>query len=90
MLNRPIEKFWLNIFYVFSAITLACAFLSIYFEEYLLMLIPAACWLWPISVGTAARCRPRLSATRIFQPRRTVESGAGACETMRPSGTEAL
>jgi O-antigen ligase len=42
MLNRPIEKFWLNIFYVFSAIALACAFLSIYFEEYLLMLIPAA------------------------------------------------
>lgn len=36
------EKFWLYIFYAFGALTLACLFFALYFEAYLLLLIPPA------------------------------------------------
>ncbi|MFI5134250.1 MAG: O-antigen ligase family protein [Chitinophagales bacterium] len=40
--NRKPEKFWLSIFYAFSAMMLIDFFFSIYFENYLLLLIPPA------------------------------------------------
>ena len=39
--NQRIDKFWLHAFYIFSGVLLTCALLSIYTENYLLMLIPA-------------------------------------------------
>ena len=38
--NQRIDKFWLHAFYIFSGVLLTCALLSIYTENYLLMLIP--------------------------------------------------
>lgn len=38
--KQPIEKFWLNLFYAFGGLLLACSFVSIYTEYYLLMLVP--------------------------------------------------
>ena len=54
------------------------------------ILICAARGLSPSTLGISTRCGPRLSATRICQPRRTRVPGAGSCERILPSGIEAL
>ena len=51
MFKQPIETFWLLIFYGFSVLFLVSGFLSIYFENYLLMLFPVGILFFYLSIN---------------------------------------